>query len=251
MTQFESNPYAANYQPQPPAGAARPTSGLAITSLVLSLIFCCPLTTLLGLILGTVAIASTGPRAPKKGRGLGIAAVIISLIFTAGQAAFIVWAMDIYSKMMNAPQVVLQAGFAGDWNAFRSNLHPVTGRTFTDQQAAAFIEELRARYGEFQSSRMNEQAMQGRNSGGRPDMDIPYLVVFDSGQLDAEAQFIFADQNTGQFVFKIGSITIKDPAQGDITFPPPGSAPAPVGGATPPSSPPDVNQPGASPGDGN
>ncbi len=231
MSQYESNPYAGSYQQPPGAmGASRPTSGLAITALVLSLIFCCPLATLPGLILGFVAIATTGPSAPRKGRGLGIAAVILSLIFTAGQVVFGIWMGQIWAQMMNAPEPVLRAGFDGDWATFRANLYTPAGVTFTDQEAADFIDELRSRYGEFQSARMDQQAMQGRQSSpGQPYMDTPYVLDFTSGQVKAEGRFIFADQNTGAFIFRLESITIKDADRGDITFPP-----EPPSAATPP-----------------
>jgi hypothetical protein len=72
-------PPQAGYSQQPPP--SRGTSVLAIVGFVLA--FC---SGPLGFVLSLVAIFQTG-RDRKKGRGLAIAGVIISLVITAGSAA--------------------------------------------------------------------------------------------------------------------------------------------------------------------
>ena len=64
----------------------RKTSGIAIASLVCSLICCIPVTTILGILLGVGAMVSIGSNPEKKGKGLAITGIILGAVFTALQA---------------------------------------------------------------------------------------------------------------------------------------------------------------------
>ncbi len=198
------------------------TSGLAITSLVCSLIICCPITTIIGPILGLVALVTIGSNPQKKGKGIAIVAVLIGLIVT------LVWAVvgyQFYGKiikpfmetMMTGPDSALTAGYAGDTAGFKAKFYG-DGAIAPDEEAAAFIESLRERYGEFQLVVPDETA-QMQPAYGEPIFPMAYLATFDNGTVDAEVTIIIVDEVTGQLVMKLGTFTIFDSELGDLQYP--------------------------------
>ena len=218
MTQFE-NPYAD-------AGSEPPkTSGLAITALVFSLIGIIPclglLTAPIGVILGVIAMIAIGSNPARKGMGLAVAALIIGLVLAGGQGAGTYW---IYGRgkaaiqaMMSGPSDALQAGFNGDIAGFKAGFYGA-GSTASDEEAMAFIGELRTRYGEFVSCAMDE-SQTTQPTPGQPSLPAPYIVVFENATMNAEAEIIFADQVTGEMPFKPGYVIVFDPELGDLKYP--------------------------------
>jgi hypothetical protein len=86
-TLIASRPVTATiYGAPPPESLPRPavrpsTSPLAITAFVLSLLFFLPLLPFIGFVLGIIALATW--KAPRRGRGLAIAAIPVGLLSTA------------------------------------------------------------------------------------------------------------------------------------------------------------------------
>ena len=71
--------------------AARRTSRLAIGSILSSLVVCCPVTTILGPLLGGVALKKIGADPALRGRGLAMTGIALGLIFTILQALTGLW----------------------------------------------------------------------------------------------------------------------------------------------------------------
>jgi len=238
MTQFES-------QFESPFDAVDPgeqkTSGLAIGSLVCSLICCVPVTTIPGILLGIAAMVSIGNNPARKGKGLAVAGILLGVIFTAGQVyvypKVVDLAGEIFELIVNGPNDALVAGFAGDPAAFRSKFYG-TGAQAHDAEAQAFIDTLRSRYGEFQSCHFDEQA-QPSSTVGQPNTVLPFILKFENATVDADAQIIWLDERTGDKVFKFGWVIVRDADLGDLRYPAkklgPGAAQPPV--ADPPASP--------------
>lgn len=224
----------------------RKTSGLAIGSLVCSLICCVPVTTIPGILLGIGAMVSIGNNPAKKGKGLAIAGILLGVIFTGGQAYVYPKAIDFvrksYEMVITEVNDTLADGFTGDSVAFKSHFYG-TGAQATDAEAQAFIDMLRSRYGEFQGCALNEQ-VQASPSFGQPSSVFPYVLTFDDATVDAEAQIIWADERTGEIVFKLGWVTVTDPDLGNLRYPlkmPPVPSPPPA------PEPPDNPQPADTP----
>jgi prepilin-type processing-associated H-X9-DG protein len=81
---FVAAPSAAPPQPLPAAPAEAKTSGMAITSLVLGILglFTCGVTSLVGLILGIVALVKVNHSGGRlSGNGLAIAGICVSALF--------------------------------------------------------------------------------------------------------------------------------------------------------------------------
>ena len=225
MPQFDNpNPFSQAEGMTPPA--ERRTSGLAVTSFIMSIIFCCPLTTIPAFFMGLIAVTKTGPHTAFKGRGLAIAAILISVIGTGAQIYYGSLGYGLIKKFMTTmqekPQEVMDAGFQGDWSAFREGIHLKQGASFTDEEAAQFIETLRERYGAIISITPDEQGMSNMTPNyGQPETTFPYQVEFENNaSVRARVTIIWADpQQSDDFILKIGSITILDPDLGDVTFP--------------------------------
>jgi hypothetical protein len=201
------------------------TSGLAIASLVCSLICCIPLTTIPGILLGIGAMISIGGDPAKKGKGLAITGIVLGIVFTVGQALIYPPAIGYIKATMElvytGPNTALTAGYAGDVAGFKDQFYGA-GASASDVEAQAFITELRRRYGEFTGCYLNEAAGQpSQPSFGTPEVPFPYILEFASGQVDAETVIVFSDVQKGGFVNKLGSITVFDPDAGDLIYPAP------------------------------
>ena len=214
MTQFES-PFDAGDPGQ------QKTSGLAIGSLVCSLICCVPVTTIPGILLGIWAMVSIGNNPARKGKGLAVAGIMLGVIFTAGQAfvypKVIDFVRDSFELVMGGPSDALAAGFTNDPVAFKSHFYG-TGAQATDAEAQDFIDMLRSRYGEFKSCRLDEQA-QTSPGFGQPSTVFPYILTFDNATVDADAQIIWVDERTGDMIYKFGWVIVTDPDLGDLRYP--------------------------------
>ncbi len=199
------------------------TSGLAIGSLVCSLICCVPVTTIPGILLGIGAMVSISNNPARKGKGLAVAGILLGVIFTAGQAyvypKVIEFAGKTFELVMNGPNDALAVGFASDPVAFKSHFYG-TGAQATDAEAQAFIDTLRSRYGEFQSCRFDEQGSTSP-AFGDPSSVFPYIITFDNATLNADVQIIWFDKRTDSMVYKFGWMTVKDPDPdlGDLRYP--------------------------------
>ncbi len=203
----------------------RKTSGLAIASLVCSLICCIPLTTIAGVLLGIGAMVSIGRDPLKKGKGLAMAGIVLGAVFTAVfSVGWLVGAPKVYALVKESmlvvergPRDALAAGFAGDTAGFKAAFHG-EGATASDAVAQSFIEGLRVRYGEFVGSQIHQQ--QNQQTFGTPVVPFSYTIEFSPKKLNAETQIVFSDPKTGGFIMKIGYITIFDEELGDMTYPP-------------------------------
>ncbi len=203
-----------------PETVAQKTSGLAIASLVCSLIVCCPITTIVGPLLGIAALVKIGGNPALKGRGIALAAILMGVVFTSAQ----VWGGYRFYEtfivpVMRGPGDALAAGFAGDLVGFRAEFYG-PGSTASDADATAFIDQLRERYGEFVSCGFDQGRGAPGPSPGQARGSFPYVLVFDGETVSAEAEMIFYDEATDIMAMQWWSITVFDPDLGDLTYPP-------------------------------
>ncbi len=256
MTQFPTPAQQGYYDPTLSPTPAK-TSGLAITSLVMSLLGIIPclgvITAPIGVLLGIIGAVTIGP--PKKGKGMAITAVILGVVFTGAQVVVLKKGYDfIYGfieLVMKGPNDALVKGFSGDIAGFKDSFHGA-GATASDAEAKAFIEQLRTRYGSFTSAAFDEKSGQKPNAQpGQPAVPFPYTLTFANKTVKAEVEVVFADQASGGMVKKLGYIKVFDPTDGDLTYP--SSAAGAVTPSTPNaggashSAPPDATPPATAP----
>ncbi len=235
------------------------TSGLAIGSLVCSLICCVPVTTIPGILLGIGAMISIGNNPARRGKGLAVAGILLGAIFTGAQFFAYRFFYVTAVLVMTGPGDALTAGFANDPMAFKSHFYG-SGIQATDAEAQAFIDMLRSRYGEFQGCRYNDQVQTPPDF--KPAKTFPYILTFDNATLDAEAQIIWVDKRTGERIYKFGWVSVTDPDLGNLRYPPkkipgtpppapaPPDAPQPVDTTQPADAPPPTPAGGPDEGDG-
>jgi hypothetical protein len=217
MSQIDSPPFGA------PSGEPQRTSGLAIASFVCALICCIPVTTIPAILLGIGAMISIGGDPAKKGKGLAITGIVLGVIFSVGQALIyppvIGYIKTTMELVMSGPDTALAAGFAGDTAGFKAEFYG-DGAAATDAEAAAFLGQLRERYGDYVGCRFDEAAAEGTQPGfGQPRVEFPYILEFTEGEVPAMAMIAFSDAQRGGFVNKIEYIHVIDEDLGDLTYP--------------------------------
>lgn len=94
----------------------RPVSGLAVSSLVCSLLFCMPfVTSAVGALLGLVGVLTTGPGAKRSGRGIALAGLMLGVIGLVGWTYVSVQVYRGFVVPIQQAVVFAQAIEAGDY----------------------------------------------------------------------------------------------------------------------------------------
>jgi hypothetical protein len=209
MSEFDT--YYDQLEPRQPR-----TSALAVSSLVCSLICCLPGVPLIGVLLGIGGIVATSRNPSLQGRGLAITGLVLGILLTIGQALIILVAAMSMAQFRHVPAEALRPGFAGDYAGFREHFG-VAGRALPDDDAAAFIAELRDRYGELVESRIDWAGM-GEWDHSRDVTTFTAVLVFDREEV--KAAFVMDLRQTAEEDMPIlQSIRIIDRQRGDVMFP--------------------------------
>jgi len=140
------------------------TSGLAIASLVCSLIVCIPGLGLIGLILGCIAVVLIGSSEGRvRGKGLATAAIIVGLLATT---AWIGTGVAFYRIGKGQQAYVVEPSYAaftkldtGDVAGFRTLLSPALSAGITDAEIIAFRDAYQDKLGAFQGQPRDMKSM--------------------------------------------------------------------------------------------
>ncbi len=222
--------YPAGYDPAYPSGAepAR-TSLLCVSALVSSAIFCCPLTSVLGILLGIggmISVSSSNGR--RKGTGLAFAAILVGILSIIAQVAvgrmfwpqFRSW-VESGMLVASGPVDFMSDLELGDYQSARSSLYPAVEVQITDGQLRHFKEQVQARYGSFQEWKPPVgQGFQFTGAGEWPQV-FRGTIEFSNGPQQATIELTLKVSQT--IVIEeagISRITIHDAAQGDLTLDP-------------------------------
>ncbi len=190
-------------------GAAGPgveprTSRLAVVALVSSLVCCFPVTSLLGLLLGSIAMIRIGTNPALRGRGAALVAVILGL---AGSAAH----LYVY-RVLTAPARALHAAAAGDVMRFKSFFN-AGGAQAPNIEVTTFITKLEDRYGPF--VRAWPVAPSEDRSPTDDFMRFEYVFVFRDATQSGEAWIVLSLTGMG----KLDSIRVLDDELGELKYP--------------------------------
>jgi hypothetical protein len=237
MTQYDS-PMDYGMQQDRPLR----TSGIAIASLVCSLIFCCPLTTIIGPILGLIGLLTIDAGKGTKGKGLCLAGIILGVIFTVGWGVLLNegygLAKEMERQVREGPAPALEAGYDGNYADFQDDFFG-PGTAADPQAAENFIEELRTRYGDFTGVSMQQQPA----PFGQQTVVFRYDLQFSNATVPADVELMFGDQQTGNpFVVKLLSIDIVDDELGNLRYPPMGQTAEQAPGEEEPAAEEDTGQ---------
>ncbi|MDG2424285.1 MAG: hypothetical protein P8M22_09930 [Phycisphaerales bacterium] len=176
----------------------------------------CPVVTMLGVVFGILALRDTrGGR--KRGRRVAIAAIIIGLIVTPTTTfALAWWNAMVREPMLQGPLDAIQAGQAGDIQAF---LGGFTEKAGTGPQAVQFLQEMGDRFGTLVSI---EQDMD-REAVWSPvgwAISVPYVLKFTRESVPGVARFVILDSQEGKqdLVFRFAWVRIGETSP--LAFPP-------------------------------
>jgi len=198
-------------------------SKLATVSLVFSLIFCCPLTTILAPILGVVAFLGLRKNPGLKGKGFAISGIIIGILTS------IIWIVStsyfgnlIYGFIQKSTQVtthVIQTGTNGEYDECRTYFSSQYS-DISNEEIKSFVDTLQERYGNFDSVTLNmEQQSQELNSTSKEAV-IPVQIVFETTNVYAETMLEIVQVHELEFEFKLTCLKILDTKHGHLVFPP-------------------------------
>ena len=187
----------------------------AVASLVCALLFVCPIAPVLGLVLGAIAVIDVR-RKSRSGTRLVIAAMVVSVLAIGGWVLLAGW-WNTHARrpMLFGPVDAIVAGQGGDTGeflaAFLSGADPTVER-----DAIEFINTLTSRYGELVTSSQRED---DREVSTLRRAAILYEFQFETGPVDAEAEFVMS-KDGGGLVLKFAWVVIRDPVAGDLRYPP-------------------------------
>lgn len=224
MSQFDPNNPAAQFDPTDPLLAGPPrVSKLAVAALVCSFIFCCPLTSILGLLLGAGGVVSVATSyGARRGMWMALLAIVVSIASLGGQG----WVgYTVYEKfiepLMRLPQEFLATVENGDFNAARQLMTSPLDQNVTDEQIEVFRQSLADRYGSCTGWQILELL---GNSGSGQTLDLSGQFTFTKGVRDARVAIDVVQTAPGtrgsSRMFYISEIIIEDPDLGDLVFPP-------------------------------
>jgi hypothetical protein len=178
----------------------------------------CPVTSVLGPLLGVVALGEIRRRPHRTGTRLAVAGIAVGLLATAGWAATAWWwHLNARVPMLRGPAAALAAGLDGDLEAFRAVF---VGQGAGADETRAYLSEVGARYGRLagssQSPAGDEQAPGTPADTRHPR--IAYTFQFESGPVEAEARFVVWAQQQG-LVLKFAWLVLRNREAGDLVYP--------------------------------
>lgn len=197
----------------------RTVSRLAITSLVLSLIFCCPLTTIAGIVTGAIAVVFTTTNRTLSGRWIAILAIIISIAGTAMQIGVTYQGYNtVLVPILTGPQSALKDGDGGDVSAFQSHFALTAAEGNTQEDAKSFLDEVKDRYGAFTGASLDQGSAPNKMPSATQAFAGEYQLDFANGKMRATCAIEIADTK-GTLSMKLKSLLIRDAKLGDLSFP--------------------------------
>jgi hypothetical protein len=197
-------------------------SGLATAAMVCSFIVCCPITTIVGPILGLIALISLKGKSHISGKGFAWTAIIVGLIST------ILWAvigflavgkfMEFVEEVGEVTTTTIQAGFDKDNTTFRAGLAQ-SSSDVSDEEITQFINELESRYGTFDSAVMNIEEQDQTLKPTANEAPLSMQLIFETTTIPADVLMHVIPGSSFEFELKLGCIRIKDAKHGDLVFP--------------------------------
>ncbi len=218
----------------------RKTSIAAVLALISSLIICVPiLTQLLGIlfgVIGVVSVSRSGGR--RKGTGLAIAGIVISVVVMAGFAFAGLSLKTLFEKLGSEPDAMMTALYTDDFTTVRNSFAANVGESMSDADFMALRTKLESEYGTYQKSELHWSFSTFEKLGqttGQTQFNnaipAPTLFTFDGKKVAALVIYQAPTGNTGSnapeflvqqifFVSPDGSLW-DFPASGDFAQDPP------------------------------
>jgi len=196
-------------------------SSLAVASLVCSLIVCCPIVSVFGPILGFIALVRMKSKPHLSGKGFAWSGIVIGLLATILSTLVIVFvtqmAYGFIEKSSEVTAALINDGYNDDYDAVRNSLSR-TSSTVTDSEIHSFIENLRSRYGNFDSIAFNWDEQDQPKSTGTEAV-LPMRFIFETTDVIAIVAIEVVPKGGFDFDIKVHCLKIEDAINGDLVFP--------------------------------
>ncbi|MBU3729492.1 MAG: DUF4190 domain-containing protein [Phycisphaerales bacterium] len=158
------------------------TSKLAIASLVMTVLSCCSVCGVVPIVLSIVSIIRIKLNPALRGMGVAVTALILNLALTAASS---VWLLpqakqvfeQVFGMILKGPADAISAGQSGDVEAFLTATYRGGPDAPGTEDAAVFLDALTERFGQIQSSVIQDQN-RGAPQPGATDAPIEYLLTF-------------------------------------------------------------------------
>ena len=199
-----------------PSSPTRQISLWALASLLCAIAFICPIAPLLSLVFALVGALDLRRHPHRRGKRLVIAGVIVSVLALGGWGVAARW-WDVHARrpMLYGPTQAIAAGQDGDVAGFRDAFMSGSDRA-SEPQAVAFLDSVTERYGRLAGSSQRDDGAPPVSTQRRAR--IPYTFHFETGPVEAEAEFIIA-ADSGGLVLRFAWVVIHDPVMGDLVYP--------------------------------
>jgi hypothetical protein len=194
---------------------------MATASLICSLILCCPIVTLVGVILGIVALLKIRGSA-MSGRGLAWAGIIIGILTTTLTTLFmiivLILTLGVLEQTPESVTTAIKAGITGDIEKFRMEFtHDAVAAS--DDEITSFLETITTRYGVFDKAVIDMATMQAGQQPSGDEPELPIQLVFETKTISAIVVFTVAKGTDSLIDVQIQCLLIRDPENGDVAFP--------------------------------
>lgn len=202
-----------------PGSTARQKSLWAIASLCCAVVVVCPVFSVIGLVLGAVAVLDLRRHPHRTGKKLVVAALIVSLLALGGQAAVARW-WNVHARrpMLYGPADALVTGQHGDVAGFQAAFITAGGgETLSEQEAVVFLSAVAERYGRLLGTAQREDATEPVSTLRRAA--IAYTFFFESGPVNVDAEFVMSADDGSGLVLRFAWVVIRDKALGDLAYP--------------------------------
>ena len=159
------------------------TSKLAIASLVMTFLSCCSICGgLVPIVMSIASIIRIKLNPALKGMGIAVIALIINVALSAASTAYwwpkaMALGEQVFGLILRGPADAIRVGQTGDVEGFLASVYREGPDAPDTEDAAAFLDALTERFGEIQSSVIQDQN-RGAPQPGATDAPIEYLLTF-------------------------------------------------------------------------
>ena len=158
------------------------TSKLAIASLLTTLLSCCSVCGVVPIVLSIVSIVRIKLNPALRGMGIAVIALILNLGLTVASTVWMVPRAkqlfeQVFGLILTGPADAIRAGQSGDVEAFLATVYRAGPNAPDTEDASVFLDALTERFGEIQSSVIQDQN-RGAPQPGANDAPIEYLLTF-------------------------------------------------------------------------
>jgi hypothetical protein len=158
------------------------TSKLAIASLVMTVLSLCCVAGAIPIVLSIIAIIRIKLNPALRGMGIAVIALILNVGLTAASTAVLLprvldFGKQVFGPLLTGPVDAVRVGQTGDVEGFLASVYREGPDAPDSEDAAVFLDALTERFGEIQSSVIQDQN-RGAPQPGATEAPIEYMLTF-------------------------------------------------------------------------